>query len=593
MSRVTQRPKLGQFLSTAICGNNILSSVLYVCGVSIFFAGYYAPLVLLAVAAVLFFYRAVYREVVEALPINGGAYNALLNATPKTVAAVAGVMSLLSYVATAVISAKTAIAYLFEWASTAVAPFLGIGADGLGSWTLPAVLILLFAFAVIVAIGARDSAKAAGVIFVFHVTTLVAFIALGGLLILTYGPEIGRLNELATLDLVARQGGLLKTLFLAFSASLLGVAGFESSANFVEEQQHGVFAKTLRNMTFGVAILNPLIAIVILRLLPLSQIIAQKDFLLGAAALRMGGMFFLAWIAFDAFLVLSGALMSSYIGATNLAKRMTLDACLPRFLQPAHQTTEGSPRIVFAFFGLCASILFLTHGDLLPLAGVYTISFLGVMSLFAVANLLLRATRSELKRPYRAPFPFIIIALCATIIGIMGNIAIDPTNSAYFLVYFLPATFFVLSVLYKKDLYETCAKFFRPIRPLNRYFAGRTDELVHGHITVFIHHLGRLYTILEYIKRNESARKITLVHCNHHHPHFVDKTEQTLATLKEAGFFTDFEYRVEYLDEPFGAHTLDAYAKRKRIQKSSIFMGSIRRYHDFTYEDLGGVRIIF
>ena len=42
---------------------------------------------------------------------------------------------------------------------------------------------------------------------------------------------------------------------------------------------------------------------------------------------------------------------------------------------------------IIAFFLLCSSILILTDGDLLSLAGVYTIAFLGVMSLFAFGNL--------------------------------------------------------------------------------------------------------------------------------------------------------------------------------------------------------------
>jgi len=45
--------------------------------------GYLAPVVLLIVAGVLYLYRSVYNEVVTALPLNGGAYNALLNTTSK------------------------------------------------------------------------------------------------------------------------------------------------------------------------------------------------------------------------------------------------------------------------------------------------------------------------------------------------------------------------------------------------------------------------------------------------------------------------------------------------------------------------------
>jgi amino acid transporter len=585
--------KLGEFFSTAICGNDILSSALYVAGVATLFAGIYAPLVLLAVAAVLFFYRSVYREVVEALPMNGGAYNALLNATSKIIAATAGIMTILSYVATAAISGKTAVEYLFAWIKPVIAPLIGIAPAQIDTWVIPAVLLLLFGFAVLVASGVRDSAKVASVIFVFHIFTLIVFVAFGGLIILTKGGDIGHLNEIATQSLITQHGGLLKTLFLAFAASLLGVSGFESSANFVEEQKHGVFAKTLRNMTFAVAIFNPLIAAVILRVMPLANIIAGKDFLLADAARIMGGTVFLGWVAIDAFLVLAGAVMTSYIGASNLMRRMSLDACLPHFLLPKDPKSISTAKIIFTFFALCVSIIALTNGDLLSIAGVYTISFLSVMSLFAIGNLVLRATRPELQRPYHAPFPFVIIALISTLVGIMGNIAIDPRNTGYFLTYFIPAMIFIISVLYKKDVFETGKRIFSFIPAVKRFFQGKVDQLTEGHVYVFIHHLNRLSVILDYISRNEHARRVTLIHCKHHHAHFVTKTEDALETLKVAGFFKDFEFHVEYLDEPFSPAALDDYSKRKKIAKSNIFMGSIHHYHEFTYEDLGGVRIIF
>lgn len=45
-----------------------------------------------------------YSEVGTALPLNGGAYNILLNTTSKTLASLAACLTVLSYVATAVVS---------------------------------------------------------------------------------------------------------------------------------------------------------------------------------------------------------------------------------------------------------------------------------------------------------------------------------------------------------------------------------------------------------------------------------------------------------------------------------------------------------
>jgi amino acid transporter len=54
----------------------------------------------------------VYSEVGTALPLNGGAYNALLNTTSKATAALAACLTILSYIATAVVSASEACSYL-------------------------------------------------------------------------------------------------------------------------------------------------------------------------------------------------------------------------------------------------------------------------------------------------------------------------------------------------------------------------------------------------------------------------------------------------------------------------------------------------
>lgn len=576
--------KLGEFFSTAICGNDILSSALYVSGIAAIFAGVLAPIVLVMVALVLFFYRTVYREVVEALPVNGGAYNALLNGTSKTVAATAGVMTVLSYIATAVISAKTAVEYLFKFLEHII-PTVHFE-----QFVIPAIILILFGFALLVISGVKDSAKVASFIFVFHIVTLIGFIVLG-FVFLSHGGSVLDANVQETYNIINSRGGVVQTIFLAFSACLLGVSGFESSANFVEEQKKGVFKKTLRNMLTGVAIFNPIIAFVVLNVLPIGEITLAKDFLLAEAAIEIGGVPVLGWIAINAFLVLCGAVLTSYVGVSGLVNRMSLDDCLPSFL--AKQNAKGShPRIILTFFILCTSILLVTGGDLLSLAGVYTISFLGVMTLFALGNLILRQTRTELKRPYTAPFLYVVIALVSTGLGIIGNSIIDPKNDLYFLLYFIPALVIVMFVIYKKDLIQSLLNVFGFIRPLEKKLLKIYKESVESEFYVFIHRRSRLFNILDYISRNENGHKIKLIHCKNSSPDEKDEIEKLIPSLQSAGVYPFFKIEFEYIDKDFGPELIDEYAKEKKINKNRIFIGSIHNSHSFDYDDLGGVRII-
>lgn len=71
----------------------------------------------------LFFFKKVYSEVVTAIPVNGGTYNVMLNTSTKKVAAFVACLSILSYVATAIVSAFDSILYLaLIWPSVGTAP---------------------------------------------------------------------------------------------------------------------------------------------------------------------------------------------------------------------------------------------------------------------------------------------------------------------------------------------------------------------------------------------------------------------------------------------------------------------------------------
>jgi len=573
--------KLGQWSATAICGNDILSSTLYVSGIAIIFAGVYAPFVLLFIGFVLFLYKSVYTEVVEALPVNGGAYNCLLNGTSKIIAAVAGIMTFLSYVATAVISGKVGIEYLHTVLH--------------GIPVIPSTIVLLLAFALLVISGLKDSAKVALVIFIIHVITLFSFLILGLVFYINNGSEFFFSNLTHTKELLTLKGGILPAIYLAFSASLLGVSGFESSANFVEEQAPGVFRKTLKNMLIGVAFFNPLIALVVLNSLPFEAIAGAKDFLLADSARSIGGTPLQYLVAIDAFLVLSGAVLTAFVGVGGLLYRMASDGCLPNFLTKVNK--KGSyPRIVITFFILCSSILLLTKGDLLSLAGVYTISFLGVMFLFAIGNLILKENRTELKRTYHAPVIFVLIAAIATLSGIVGNILIDIRNLQFFLYYFVPAVILVCFMVYEDNIARFFLRITERIPIIHKYILTHFEDMTEGKYVVFIHHINRIYHILEYISKNETGRNIILVHCagpDESHIESFGEIQNALPILQKAGVFPHFNLKLIYKNEHFGPEMVSKIARELKVRKNRILIGSIHHDHPYDYNQLGGVRIIF
>jgi len=409
--------KLGVWRSTAICGNNITSSCLYVTAIAAFYTGPYAPLALAMVAGVLYLFRSIYSEVGTALPLNGGAYNVLLNTTTKGQASVAACLTILSYIATAVISAYAAMSY-------AHALFGGLN-------VFAATLALLALFAVLNLIGITESSAIALGIFLFHILTLVLLVVVCA---------TGASGHIFAVNWQqATPGGAWHAIFFGFCAAMLGISGFESSANFIEEQKPGVFPKTLRNMWAIVAIFNPIISLLALSLMPLATIQGHTDDLLAHLGFVASGPWLRTVVSVDAVLVLSGAVLTSFVGVTGLMRRMSLDRCLPQFLLKENKWRGTNHWIILLFLALCVSILFITHGQLLTLGGVYTIAFLGVMTLFAVGNILLKVKRARLPRQVRAPWPFVLLALVAMVAALVGNILLNPRYVEVFLLYFAVA----------------------------------------------------------------------------------------------------------------------------------------------------------
>ncbi|MEM5565060.1 APC family permease [Psychroserpens sp. AS72] len=580
--------KLSELAATAICGNDISSSVLYVSALAIAFAGQYAWITLLIVSLVLFLFRKIYGEVVGALPLNGGAYNALLNTTSKFMASFAATLTLLSYMATAVISANEAIHYLHH-----LIPGISI---------IIATISLLSFFGVLTIIGVSESSKVAIGIFLFH---LFSFAVLSGFIFFfLINNGIGLFFE--NWHFPTTSGSITKAIFLGFAASMLGVSGFESSANFVEEQEKGVFPKTLKNMWIVVSVLNPLTALFALSLfaIPLLQSDAYQNTLLIEMASHVGGNWLAILISIDAFLVLSGAVLTSFVGVSGLLERMALDRILPQFFLKKNKS-GSSYRIILVFLILTISVLLITKGDVKLLAGVYTISFLSVMTLFGIGNVLLKVKRNSLPRPEKASWMAILVAITAVIIALIGNIVMPPieggaSNVTVFLDYFIPAIIFTTIMLNRTLLLKVLLKIIHTVFDPVRSFVMKTDSKILKVIDTinsqeFVYFtkdddVETLNKVLLYIQKNEHTKRLKVVTATKNGNLITEQFRNDIDVV-------DREYpliKIEFieLDANFGPELITKLSKEWSIPINFMFIGSPGDHFPYKIEELGGVRLI-
>ena len=577
---MSQSKKLSELHATAICGNDITSSCLYVSALTIVYAGQYAWVALLIVAAVLFLFRKIYGEVVGALPLNGGAYNVLLNTTTKGNASVAACLTILSYMATAVISASEAMHYLHTLISSLPVTLATVG--------------LLTFFLLLTIGGISESAVVATVIFIFHLCSMALLIGSGVWFLAVHGFSIAMQNFQMPVE-----GSIGSAIFFGFSAAMLGISGFESSANFVEEQQPGVFRKTLRNMWIAVTVINPLMALVAIVVLSRSEVIQHQDALLSQIGASTGGQWLAILISIDAVLVLSGAVLTSYVGVGGLIKRMALDRILPQFT--LRENKRGSAyRILIIFFLLCISVLFVTRGELGALAGVYTISFLTVMTYFGIGNFLLKMKRAGLPRPEYASPLVVAVAVAAVVIALYGNIKLHPEYLVVFLQYFAPALAVVFLMLNRRELvqmtlvvmesfFDTLSELARASRVKLTFLMNRLSNQQFVYFSK-ADSIAKLNKVMMYVQENETTNQLKIVTILKAGQEISKEFLKDLEVLDRA--YPEIHIEFVQLEGVFNPELVAKLSQEWKIPINFMFIASPGDRFPYKVAELGGVRLI-
>ena len=488
---------LGQWRATSIAGNDISSSVLYTAGICAVSAGVYAPISLSLVVVVLYVFRNIYSEVCTAIPLNGGSYNALLNTTSKRIAALTACLTLISYAATAVVSASSASAYV-----NSIYPI----------WVTPCTIGLLLFFALLSLIGIGESSSVALVIFVMHLACLFS------LLFVCIFRTIMHPHILLANIWRLPPKTILVDIFYGYATALLGVSGFESSSNYIEEQKPGVFPKTLRNMWIVVSILNPGLSFFIMGVLPIEEIQASYDHLLNEAAVVAIHRYYGIVVSVDAALVLAGSVLTAYVGTIGLMQQLALDRCLPQaflWTLPLRHTNY----LIIIWFFLLTTALVLVVPNVQILAGVYSIAFLSVMFLFAVGNILLKYKRAKMKRAIRSSWFGVLFGAGAIATGVVGNVAYNPNQVFYFGIFYAFTVVIVVLLIERSKI----AKFVLHFIDKNRHLKKFASKILlrwmlewHDAPMIFFTRKGDLQTInkaIMYVRENETTNIMYIVHC--------------------------------------------------------------------------------
>jgi hypothetical protein len=277
---------------------------------------------------------------------------------------------------------------------------------------------------------------------------------------------------------------------------------------------------------------------------------------------------------------------------------------------------------VILFFLLSVSVLFITEGDLKSLASVYALSFLSVMALFAIGNLLLKVKRRDLPRPSRASWSTVLLAMLAVGIAIWGNSQINQRYLLIFFEYLVPTVLIVTIMLTRVQILELVVFFVDEVRrrirrerreaieqanPASAAWWSRasrrinfvdqklhdTLEQIRAQQIVFFtrgDNIANLNKVMLYIRENEHTNRVKLVSFYENEGDIPPKMAEHIRFLDEVYPEIDMEFVA--VKGKFCPAEIERLSKQWDIPMNLMFIGSPSGRLPHRLEDLGGVRLI-
>lgn len=390
-----EKSGLNWVIAAGVVGADIGTSVFYGTGILFPIVGYLAPAFVLTACIMMWLFKRTYEEGLALSPYNGGAYSMILRSIGRRIAVVAGSLTFVSYLATASVSALSGAFYFSS---------LFGGLDGGTVVLLSFIPIVLFGL--LNTRGIKEPAKLVTLIAGTHFFLLI-LIGLWGLGFIAFNwseIDFAKMQDL-------KPGGeiTLAVLMYGFAAAFLGITGFESAAQIVEELEAPALVtvrKLYKTVVILVSLTAPLISLLCLVLLSPTEVNNNLDYLLSGLGNKLGGKALLTIIVIDATLTLFAAVNTAFVGFIGLATTMAKQGNLPTvFLtRIAHRypSIQGYPLIALPFALVSIAMAAIVAGEIGVVAKVYEISFLGVMVSFCLGVVLIR--NKGLRRTVPLPF---------------------------------------------------------------------------------------------------------------------------------------------------------------------------------------------
>jgi APA family basic amino acid/polyamine antiporter len=393
-----------------------------------------------------------YAELASTLPVSGSAYTYSYTTLGEFAAWVMGSLLLLEYGLAASVVAVGWSGYMVSLladigihvpaALTGPAGYPKELADGSTITTvfnLPAFLVCAV-LALLLVLGVSESARVNNVIVAIKVTVLVAFIVVGGIIILqswnTFAPNwdpfipppTGEKGEFGW-------SGILRGASIVFFAYI----GFEAVSTAAQEAKNPG-----KDMPFGIigalvacTVIYILVSVVLTLIVPYTDLNVPDPVAVAVDAFGPQWAWFASTIKIGAIIGLTSVILVLMYGQTRIFYTMARDGLLPKVFARVHPTFR-TPWINTLLVGLLVAIAagFFDINTLGDMTSVGTLAAFGIVSLTVIW---LRQTHPDIPRGFRVPFYPVFPAL-----GVLSSFALIFSVETRVLIFF--AWFVVIAI---------------------------------------------------------------------------------------------------------------------------------------------------
>jgi len=283
-----------------------------------------------------------------------------------------------------------------------------------------------------------------------------------------------------------------------------------------------------------------------------------------------------------------------------------MDRCLPQFLLAQNPITHTNHFIIIGFFLLTVSLFYFAGGknhDLSVLAGVYTVAFLSVMSLFGIGNILMKYKRKQLPRQAKAGWPTVILGIAFVVAGLIGNIIFDVKMLEYFALYFL-ATMLLIMLMFSRirllklflfflgDISESIPLQYQWREKLLNWSKQKAKNIKNQPMAFFFKadNLNKMNKAIRYVLNNEITDNLKMVHVYDQEANIPPHLEEHIAMLDQT--YPKIRIDLVLIRGQFTPLLVENFSKKMNIPKNLIFITCPSAQLAFKINEYGGIRVI-